>query len=50
MNPLDMRTVVTSGVVSSILCALVVGALWAQNRSRHAGVGLWLSHFVLQSA
>jgi diguanylate cyclase (GGDEF)-like protein len=48
MNPLDMRTVIVSNVISSFICMVVVAALWYQNRRRYAGLGFWLANFLLQ--
>jgi len=48
MNLLDMRTVLLSYIISSAICALVIGSLWAQNRRRSPELGFWLAGFVIQ--
>src|SRR5271157_1717590 len=48
MNPLDVRTVILSYIISNGICAVVVGSLWFQDRRRLAGLGLWLADFIAQ--
>ncbi len=50
MNPLDMRTVIFSYVISNAICAIVMTILWLQNRKRFAGLGFWLADFGMQFA
>lgn len=49
MSILDLRTVIFLEVVTVGICALVLTALWLQNRARFAGLGLWVLNFVLQT-
>ncbi len=47
---LNMRTIVFSSVVTSIVCMLVVFFLWSQSRKRFAGTGFWAIDFAFQTA
>lgn len=47
MNFLDIRTVAFIGVVTDILCTLVLAALWRQNRKRFDGMAFWVADFFL---
>ena len=46
---LDMRTLVFSGVVTDVVCMLVILWLWHQSRKRFAGTGLWVFDFTFQT-
>jgi diguanylate cyclase (GGDEF)-like protein len=48
MNFLDMRTVVSSYVVSNLICLIVMIFLWVRNRRRFEGIGFWVADFALQ--
>jgi len=48
MNPLDIRTILFSYVISSAICAAVITSLWLQNRRRWPELGFWLADFGLQ--
>jgi hypothetical protein len=48
MNLIDMKTVITSYVISNAICAAVMMFLWWQNRKHFAGLGFWLADFVMQ--
>ena len=48
MNLLDMRTVVVSYSISSLLCTTVIATLWLQYRRRSTGLNLWLAGFIVQ--
>lgn len=48
MNLLDMRTVVLSFSISNLLCIAVMGILWRHNHRRFAGLGFWMTDFVMQ--
>ncbi|MBN2392246.1 MAG: hypothetical protein JXR84_16075, partial [Anaerolineae bacterium] len=50
MDLLDMRTLILNYLVSNALCAGVVALLWLQNRRRFAGLSLWLTDFIMQTA
>jgi diguanylate cyclase (GGDEF)-like protein/PAS domain S-box-containing protein len=50
LNLLDMRTVLLSYTISSLICLMVLAVLWRQNRARFAGLGLWLADFALHLA
>ncbi|MFA5205556.1 MAG: hypothetical protein WC708_14265, partial [Lentisphaeria bacterium] len=47
---LDIRTVALVGVMSEVVCALVVTLLWRYNRGRFDGLGLLAADFALQAA
>lgn len=49
MGAIDMRTVFTSYLLVSVVCALVIASLWRANRDRSAGIGYWLADYVLQT-
>ncbi len=48
MNLLDIRTIMFSYVISSVICAAVMALLWRQNRQRSPEIGFWLADFVMQ--
>ncbi len=48
MNLLDMRTVILSSTISTLICLVVMAALWRWNRERFSGIGFWLAAFLLQ--
>jgi len=48
MGALDMRTVLTSHLLVSVVCAVVIASLWRDNRSRSSGIGYWLADYILQ--
>ena len=50
MSGLDMRSVVFTGSIMELVCALVVVGLWRQNRTRFEGLHLLAMDFVLQAA
>lgn len=51
MNIFDMRTIFfTMGLVSGIVCVLVIGGMFLQNRNRFSGLGFWVLGFALQSS
>ena len=47
---LDMRSVLVSGIMTDVICTLVVTLLWRQNRSRFEGLSFWVTDFALQTA
>ncbi len=47
---LNMRTIILSSVVTSIVCMLVVFFLWRQSRKRFAGTDFWALDFAFQTA
>ncbi len=49
MVDLDMRTVFTSYLVVTVVCAVVVSSLWRDNRSRSSGIGYWAVDYLFQS-
>jgi PAS domain S-box-containing protein len=49
MNFLDMRTIVFSNILTTIVCMLVILALWHQNRKRFPGIAFLLCDFVFQT-
>jgi PAS domain S-box-containing protein len=49
VNPLDMRTIVLSYMVTNIVCVLFVVLLWRQNRHRFAGTAFWVVDFIFQA-
>lgn len=49
MDLLDMRTVIISYIISSMLCALMLIALWRQNR-RQPGIAFWVADAVMRVA
>lgn len=49
MDFLDIRTIVCVGVVTDVICTLVLAALWHQNRTRFAGMAFWAADFFLQT-
>ncbi|KAF0208686.1 MAG: PAS/PAC sensor hybrid histidine [Actinobacteria bacterium] len=48
MYVLDFRTVFTSHVITTALCAIVITSLWLKNRQRFTGLNLWAVHFWMQ--
>jgi diguanylate cyclase (GGDEF)-like protein/PAS domain S-box-containing protein len=49
MGILDMRTVLISYLASNFLCSIMMGVLWARNKRRFKGLGLWFADFALQT-
>jgi PAS domain S-box-containing protein len=49
MDNIDLRSVVFTGVITEILCAVVLTALWRQNRNRFAGLSFWVMDFACQA-
>lgn len=49
MNFLDLRTVIATGVLTYVICSLVMLALWRQGRKQFDGLGLWAGDFILQT-
>ena len=49
MNILDMRTVFSSYVISSVISMAVMASLWLQNRRRSPELAFWLADFTMQS-
>jgi len=49
MNFLDVRTVLIGHFFTTLLCALTLWIVWAQNRGRFAGTGWWLADFSFQT-
>lgn len=47
MNFLDVRTLIVSHIFSAILCTIMLGFVWLQNRKRISGLGYWLAYFIL---
>ena len=45
---LDLRSVVVTGVLSNVICTLVVVSLWRQNRRRFPRLGVLAADYVLQ--
>jgi len=51
MNILDMRTVFLTGcLVTGIICVLIIGGVWLQNRKRFPGLAFWLAVFAFPTA
>lgn len=50
MNILDMRTVLSSYIISDVISVAMIISLWLQNRRRQVGLGLWVVDFVFQLA
>ena len=48
MNLLDMRTILSSSEISSLVSAAVMLSLWSQNRRRSPELGFWLADFFMQ--
>ena len=46
---LDVKTVLFSYIVTSILITFFMALLWYRNRRRYAGLDLWLAGFTLQA-
>ncbi len=49
MHSLDLQTVVIGGVLVNTICAMVMAALWRQNRKQFDGLSLWALDFLLQT-
>jgi PAS domain S-box-containing protein len=47
---LDIRTIVFSNFLTSIVCMLVIFFLWRQTHKRFAGTGFWVVNFSFQIA
>lgn len=48
MATLDVRTVVLIYALTNLVAVAVMVTLWARNRRRFSGLGLWVADFVLQ--
>ena len=48
MYTFDLRTLYTSFVVMLVVCLVVVGLLWWQNRNRYRGLELLVIYVVMQ--
>jgi PAS domain S-box-containing protein len=48
MNILDMRSIFTSYVISSVISMAVIASLWSQNRRLSPGLVFWLADFIMQ--
>ncbi len=48
MNILDLRTVLTSYVISNAICMTAMLSLWRRRRSRAPELDFWLADFVMQ--
>jgi len=48
MNPLDLRMIFVSYIITTAICAIVMGLLWLQNRKRSPELSFWLADYVLQ--
>jgi PAS domain S-box-containing protein len=48
MNPLDVRTVMFSGLATYVILTVVLTSLWYQNRKRFAGTAFWVLDLSLQ--
>jgi diguanylate cyclase (GGDEF)-like protein/PAS domain S-box-containing protein len=48
MTLLDMRTVLSSYVISSLISVAIMASLWAQNRRRSPELAYWLVDFIMQ--
>ena len=48
MPTLDIRTVMFGYVLTNLVCALAMGALWLQSHRRSKELNYWLADFVLQ--
>ncbi|MBP8163870.1 MAG: PAS domain S-box protein [Anaerolineales bacterium] len=47
MDFLDVRTLIINHIFSAILCTIMLGFVWLQNRKRISGLGYWLANFIL---
>jgi diguanylate cyclase (GGDEF)-like protein/PAS domain S-box-containing protein len=45
---MDLKTVLISYLITNMICAGVIGALYWQNRRQFKGLGFWLADFVMQ--
>jgi len=51
MSILDIRSILfIGGLFSGIICVLVIGGVWIQNRKRFSGLAFWFADFVFQMA
>jgi PAS domain S-box-containing protein len=46
----DMRTVLLTGVISFLVCTLLILLVWLNSRKRYRGMGYWVISFALQTA
>jgi len=46
---LDMRTIIFMGVLTNLVCLLVIMLMWQQNHRRFAGTTFWVVDFALQA-
>ncbi len=49
MNFIDMKTLIINQTLTYLICTVVAGLLWQQNRRRFPGLGFWLVCFAMQS-
>lgn len=47
MEFLDLRTILVSYALCNLICAIVLFSLWKQNRTRFAGLDLFMSSFLV---
>jgi hypothetical protein len=47
VNMFDMRTAIVGHAISNAIAMVVTAVLWAHNRRRFDGLGLWTAYFVL---
>lgn len=45
MSILDLRTILISYICGNLICAVVLFALWRENRFRYSGLGFWALSF-----
>ena len=43
-----MRTIVLGYAATSLICAVVLGALWFRYRKQYRGLGYWFADYILQ--
>jgi diguanylate cyclase (GGDEF)-like protein len=48
MNLLDMRTVISSYMLSNLICLIFIAVLWINNHKRFLGLGYWVADYFLQ--
>jgi diguanylate cyclase (GGDEF)-like protein/PAS domain S-box-containing protein len=48
MNPLDVKTVIFSYIISDAICLIVIAFLWIQDRRRFPGLNFWLADYIMQ--
>jgi len=45
---IDMKTIIYSHFLSTVVCAFVIGFLYLQNKNRYKGLGLWFWNNIFQ--